>query len=257
MCTYSRHPTYCYFVLLYQSTLSRSPLVPHATFVCRRISSKSFTTPNSRPVIIEQKMAAPKTSSLGNMNGAWIFHKGLSDSTNALLTLQGLPWWKRQVRAEPWLSFSNLAKNHKAAAVVAVTEHISQTEAQNNVARFDIELRITGGFKGGKEWLVLDGSEETMNHVNLGPVKNVCTWSDLSDVDDEWLKEGWLDEEPAGPNGERYLKISVKSEQGGWHLTNIWGFIEIEGERYHARKLLCQKGEETARCRAIYGWVEK
>lgn len=140
---------------------------------------------------------------------------------------------------------------------MTVTEHIKQSKTPSDIARYDIELRISGGFKGGSEWLVLDGSEEPMDHVNLGRITNASTWSDLSEVDDEWLKEDWLDEAPLGPNGEKHIKASVKSEQGGWQLTNVWGFMDIEGKRYHARKLFIQRGEETARCRAIYAWAGK
>ncbi|KAF2132465.1 hypothetical protein P153DRAFT_382091 [Dothidotthia symphoricarpi CBS 119687] len=177
-------------------------------------------------------MAAPESSSLWNMEGRWIFHKGLSDSTDALLTLQGQAWWKRQ-----------------AAGIVTVIEHIKQSKTPSDVLRYDIELRISGGFKGGAEWL-LDGSEESMNHVNLGRIKSASIWSDLSELDDAWLKDDWLIERSSGPDGLKHIKASVTSEKGGWHLTNVWGFVNLEGKRYHARKLLVRRRDKVARCRA-------
>jgi hypothetical protein len=91
--------------------------------------------------------------SLTNMNleGRWIFHKKLSDSTDALLILQGQPWWKRQViqsnlKAFPMLTIA------QAAAVVTVTEYMKASTPSSGVLRYDIDLRISGGFKGGAEW---------------------------------------------------------------------------------------------------------
>ncbi|KAL1966314.1 hypothetical protein VTN77DRAFT_4667 [Rasamsonia byssochlamydoides] len=187
-------------------------------------------------------MAAPSTSSLRSMTGKWVVHKGLSDSFDALLALQGVEWWKRQV-----------------VNIVTLTEHINHiTDSPNDVQRIEIEQRISGGFKGGNECRVLDGSEQRFDNEIFGTIKEWSTWSDLSDVEDEWLKDGWLEgeNERAGPKGEKHIKVFSTNEKFGWNVTAIWGFVGINGQRYHARKVVCKKGSEEARARGIYGWVK-
>jgi hypothetical protein len=100
--------------------------------------------------------------------------------------------------------------------------------------------------------VVLDGSEKAVDHAHLGRVTTAAMWSDLSELDDAWLRGDWLDETSSSL---KYIKGSVTSKQGGWHLTNVWGFVNLEGTRYHARKLLVRRGDKVARCRAIYAWV--
>ena len=131
--------------------------------------------------------------------------------------------------------------------------------SSNGTTRIDIEQRITGGFKGGMEWLVLDGSEQTILHENFGEINLMSRWGDLGDEDDAWLREGWLEgeEEKAGPNGEKHIKVLIEHKKVGWKLIVVWGFMEVDGQRYHGRKLLCRNGSEVAKCRAIYGWSGK
>lgn len=105
--------------------------------------------------------------------------------------------------------------------------------------------------------MVTDGSEQVMEHVNLGRITSASTWSDLSEFDGDytWLKEGWLESNEEGK--KKHIKTATTSETGGWHLVNVWGFIELEGSRYHARKLLIKRGDEIAKCRAVYAWAGK
>ena len=82
--------------------------------------------------------------------------------------------------------------------------------------------------------------------------------SDVEDLD-EYLKEGWIggDEEKAGPGGEKHMKVETVNEKGQWTVTAVWGFVNIEGARYHARKLVCRKGEQVERVRGVYSWKGK
>ncbi|KAF2874841.1 hypothetical protein BDV95DRAFT_616096 [Massariosphaeria phaeospora] len=153
-------------------------------------------------------MAAPLSASMQNMSGPWVFNKSQSDSTDALLRLQGVPWWKRQ-----------------AAGVVTVTDHIT-----HNDTRIDTILTITGGFKGGEEFLILDGSSQTLAHENLGPIVTQATYSDLSDVSDDWLKQGWYygeghDEQSDEQKKKEHIKVEISSEKIGASdtvKTPIW-----------------------------------
>lgn len=103
--------------------------------------------------------------------------------------------------------------------------------------------------------MVTDGSEQVMEHANLGRITSATKWSDLSEFDGDytWLKEGWLEASEAG--NKKHIMSATTSAIGGWYLVNVWGFIELDGARYHARKLVIKRGDEVARCRAIYAWA--
>jgi hypothetical protein len=176
-----------------------------------------------------------------NMSGRWVVDKGLSDDWDALLALQGIPWWKRQ-----------------AAGLITVTEHITHTiSPSDDVHRILIEQRMTGGFKGGEDEIFIDGLERASVHSISGAITSRASWTDPSDLEDEWLIEGWCggEEEKGGPNGEKHMKTVVKSEIVGWEMDIVWGFVMLGGERYHSRRMVCRKEGVVERARIIYGWL--
>lgn len=129
---------------------------------------------------------------------------------------------------------------------------------EDQTHKIEVEQKMTGGFKGGEDVHVLDGTERSSESVIYGTFLGSSNWSDLSDVDDEWLKEGWIQDqvEEAGPQGEMYIKITGTHEALAWVTTVIWGFVELDGQRYHARKAVCRKGNLEERARGIYSWIE-
>lgn len=142
----------------------------------------------------------------------------------------------------------------QAAGMITVTEHITHTIAPTqDTHTIHIEQRMTGGFKGGEEDILIPGPVRASVHNIFGAITEQASWTDLSDSDDEWLKSGWLDEE--GENGQRHLKAVAKSEIVGWELEVVWGFVLVEGERRHSRRMVCRKEGVTERTRIIYGWV--
>ena len=146
----------------------------------------------------------------------------------------------------------------QAATVVTLTEHVRQYIGEDKVHRIEIEQKMTGGFKGGEDAHVLDGIERSSESVIYGTFNACSEWSDLSNVDDEWLKEGWIHDqsEEAGPHGEMFIKIIGTHLALGWTTTVIWGFVELDGQRYHARKAVCKKGDIEERARGVYSWIE-
>jgi hypothetical protein len=73
-----------------------------------------------------------------------------------------------------------------------------------------------------------------------------------------YLKEGWLSEgEAAGPNGEKHVQSFVINEKAGWTGEQIWGFIQIDGVRYYARRVIVIKGDKAMRVRMVYDWHGK
>jgi len=86
-------------------------------------------------------------------------------------------------------------------------------------------------------------------------MKGQTRWLTLDEVDDDFLKDGWLEgeEENGGPNGERHVQGYVVAEKG-WTGNQIWGFAIIDGERYYTRRVVIAKGEEVLKARLVYNW---
>ncbi|KAF2268647.1 hypothetical protein CC78DRAFT_454848 [Lojkania enalia] len=187
-------------------------------------------------------MAAPTGFSLKDMTGDWVTHKGLSDDYDPVLALEGVPWWKRQ-----------------AAGIITVTERITHTKDDKDTHKIVIEKRMTGGFKAEDEVLVTDGSIQSLSHSVFGNVKVRSEWSDLSEVDDKWLKEDWNhgSGENDGVNDAQHIKVSVSNDQLGWDLTVVWGFVLIDGKYYHSRRMLCRKGDQVAKAQIIFAWSRR
>ena len=66
---------------------------------------------------------------------------------------------------------------------------------------------------------------------------------------DGWLTQGWT-------AGEDLLQSTVTSPERGWKWVQIWGFADIEGMRYHVRKLLLDKEGTLTKCRLVYDWED-
>jgi len=52
----------------------------------------------------------------------------------------------------------------------------------------------------------------------------------------------------------RHLQTIVRNEKGAWKAEQTWGFEEIEGVRYHTRRIVVRKGEISRRARQVYSF---
>jgi hypothetical protein len=73
--------------------------------------------------------------------------------------------------------------------------------------------------------------------------------------DAEWLAKDWLPESADGEIVESY----VENPKIGWTGWQVWGFadVEVEGvrKRWHTRRFVVRKGEETIRVVLRYDWA--
>jgi len=179
-------------------------------------------------------MAAPPEKTLANLTGNWIMNKELSDDPDGVLELQGIGWWTR-----------------RAIAWATVTLHVKEYVTEGGVTHIDINQTATGGIKGTTELRTLDWTEREHDDSMFGHIKGRSRWADLEVVDDPFLKEGW-ESENVGPNGEGWIHSVALNEKAGWEAVQIWGFAIIEGKRYHTRRIVVTKGEESRSVRLIY-----
>jgi hypothetical protein len=169
-------------------------------------------------------------------------NKTLSDDTDAVLALQGIGWFTR-----------------RAISFATVTLHVKQYTDEAGNTHIDIEQTATGGIKGTTETRELTWTfNEHEDHI-FGKVKGRSRWLGLDAVEDDYLKEGWLegDEEKSGPAGELHIESYVENNGKGWTADQIWGFSIVDGKRYYVRRIVVKKGSEVMKTRLVYNWQGK
>lgn len=137
--------------------------------------------------------------------------------------------------------------------MVKLTENIKQFVDDRGAETILIESTITGGFKGTSQCRVLDGSEQNSMDETFGTIQEISTWSDLSDLNNRWLKEGWLQEQDE--SNQKHIKVVCSSKRFGWSTITVWGFAEIDGQRRHVRKFSAIKDGKEFNVRAVYDWL--
>lgn len=167
-------------------------------------------------------------------------NKSLSDDTDAVLTLQGVGWWQR-----------------KAIGLATVYLSVKQYTDDNSISHIDIDQTATGGIKGTTENRTLDW--EVRNHEDhiFGNIAGRSRWSTFQGIDDEFMKEGWLEfeEEKGGPNGEFHVENYALNEERGWDTRQIWGFAIVDGARYYVRRIVVTKGDQVLKVRLVYNFT--
>lgn len=78
----------------------------------------------------------------------------------------------------------------------------------------------------------------------------------LSEIEDDFLKSGWLsgEAEATGPGGKDHVLSFVENVDSHWTAEQIWGFMEIEGQRRYARNIVIRKGDERVNLRLVYDY---
>ncbi|KAK2054048.1 hypothetical protein LY76DRAFT_597331 [Colletotrichum caudatum] len=193
-------------------------------------------------------MAAPATNTIADLSGKWVINKTLSDSPEPALSLQGIGWMTR-----------------KAIGLATVTLTVKQYTAPPSppgqgtepVTHIDVDQVATGGLKGTSEERCLDFEFREHSDWMFGTVRGQSKWMSLDEIEDEFLKKGWLEgeAETTGPGGKGHIYSHVESIDNGWTATQVWGFQTINGERRHARNILVQKGDKRVEIRLVYDWL--
>ncbi|GFF59350.1 hypothetical protein IFM51744_09889 [Aspergillus udagawae] len=168
-------------------------------------------------------MAAPASKTTKDLRGTWILNKGLSDSADLGLTIQGIGYFIRGL-----------------ISVASITVIVSQYEAppkspstdSRDVVHIDIDQVVPG----------------------VSPSRELRCLDDLPRAHTDWLfgESGWLSEE----EGKSLIYTRAISEDKGWTATQVWGFQDVNGERHHCHNFVIQKEEQRAEFRFVYDWQE-
>lgn len=121
----------------------------------------------------------------------------------------------------------------------------------------DIQQIATAGMKGTREERCLDTVFRPHSDWIFGNVKGQSKWLALDEVTDDFLKSGWLttDAEKTGPGGKDHILSFVENLDNGWTAEQIWGFMEIEGERRYVRNIVIRKKDERVNLRLVYDYL--
>ncbi|SPN96699.1 uncharacterized protein DNG_00219 [Cephalotrichum gorgonifer] len=190
-------------------------------------------------------MAAPASKTINDLGGKWAMNYKLSDKPEEGLTLQGISWLTR-----------------KAISLATITLRVTVSQkppsppstATEPVTHVDIE-QIASGLTSTHEARCLDSVFRDHEDRIFGKVKGQSSFVSLDEIDDEFLRTGWLEGEAerTAPGGKDHLLSHVESVNG-WTATQIWGFMEIEGERRYARNIVIKKGDKRVNMRLVYDY---
>lgn len=175
--------------------------------------------------------------------------KSQSGSLEPVLALQGIGWLTR--KAVGMATFTLDVKQFNAPPAAPADP------SGPPACHIEIDQLGTAGVKGTSEKRCLDNTFREHSDWLFGNVKGQSRWINLEDVDDDFLKAGFLDgdEEKGGPNGEKHIISHVESLDKGWTATQIWGFKTVEGVRKYVRNVVVAKGAERIELQLIYDWI--
>ncbi|MCJ1373075.1 hypothetical protein MMC20_004302 [Loxospora ochrophaea] len=181
-------------------------------------------------------MAAPADITLKDLSGQWVMNRTISEDPDQILALQGVSWFIR-----------------KAVGLATITLQINQYTGDSSVTQIDIDQILTGGLKGTTEKRALNWEWRDHKDGIFGEVKGKSRWVKLAELEEEFLREGWLVE----GESEEFIQSYVESVGNGWTADQVWGFAEIQGKRYYTRRLVVKKGDETIKAVMAYDFLKK
>ncbi|KAI9513039.1 hypothetical protein F5148DRAFT_1145635 [Russula earlei] len=165
-------------------------------------------------------MAAPESVTTLDLSATWVMNKTLSDDTDEILRLQGLSWFTR-----------------RAIGLATITLYVQHYKDDDGVERIDIDQRLTGGIPGTAENRILDWTfREHEDHL-FGAVLGKSRRAKLDQVENEFLKNGWLPDTEEHGVINSYVKSDTPKSGTTWIAEQIWGFEEINGERRYVRHI--------------------
>ncbi|KAI0068315.1 hypothetical protein BV25DRAFT_1846248 [Artomyces pyxidatus] len=180
-------------------------------------------------------MAAPPTITTLDLSGTYVMNKTLSDDTDEILRLQGMGWFKR--------------KAIRLATLTLTVRHYSE----EGVEHIDIDQTLTGGIPASTEIRVLDWQPREHEDPNFGHVLGKSRRIKVEDIENEFLKTGWLPDTVEHGTINSYVESHTEKSGSSWAAEQVWGFEEINGERRHVRHVaFTGPGGERINVRLVY-----
>ncbi|KAM0666560.1 hypothetical protein ACQRIT_005316 [Beauveria bassiana] len=188
-------------------------------------------------------MAAPPEKTTKNLTGKWNVNYTYSDSSEPGLIIQGISYLVRKGILAATLS---LETNQYEAAPSPPNE--------DELLCWHIDIVQSASGMGTEERRCLDNTFRHHSDWLFGNVRGRSRWVSVEDIEDAYLKGGWLVEGESG--SKELIESHAESEDYGWTADQIWGFQEVDGERRHCRNIVITKGDQRAEFRFVYDYEE-
>ncbi|KIJ23590.1 hypothetical protein M422DRAFT_217487 [Sphaerobolus stellatus SS14] len=183
-------------------------------------------------------MAAPAEMNTADISATFIMNKTLSDSTDKVLELQGISWFKR-----------------KAISIATITLHVNHYKDDAGVEHIDIKQTLTGGIEGNVENRTIDGVQREYKDGLFGDVISKTRRVKVDELEHEFLKTGWISE-TIEPGVIHSYVVSDEAKSGRqWTAEQAWGFETINGEKRYVRHLRFTSGSTLIEAKLIYDYV--
>ncbi|KAI6875848.1 hypothetical protein KC323_g313 [Hortaea werneckii] len=178
-------------------------------------------------------MAAPTSVNIKDMTGTYTLNSKQSDSSQATLKMQGVGWLVRQ-----------------AVQYSTITLHMKQYTDDKGTVHLDQESISTGNVSS-VENRELNGEWGERENKIWGKVKGTTKFRKVSELEDDYLKEGWNQETLDG----EVIEAVNESCTDTWTAVQIYGFAEIEGKRKHIRRTVAKKGKQVEKITLVYDYT--
>ncbi|KAG2023072.1 LCCL domain-containing protein [Coprinopsis cinerea AmutBmut pab1-1] len=174
-------------------------------------------------------MAVPAELTSLDISGRYTMNKSLSDSTDAILSHQGVGWFKR-----------------KAISVGTITLFVKHFKDESGVEQINIDQTITGGIPGTSEQRTLSWTEKEHEDHVFGPILTKSRRVKPSEIDIDFLKNGWTADTLENGVIQSYSESNTPKSGTTWIANQAWGIKDVNGERRYVRhvKFTGPKGED-------------
>jgi hypothetical protein len=185
-------------------------------------------------------MAVPDSFTALDFTGKFAMNKTLSDDTDEILRLQGVPWWKR-----------------RTIGLATVTLWVKHYKDDADVEHIDIEQTLSGGIPGTVEIRVLNWKERPGEDHVFGPYTGK---SRRVNVDSEelvpFLKKDWTEDTVKHRLVQSYVQSDTPKSGTTWTANQTWGIQVIDGLRRYARQVKFTGPEgENIEAHLIYDYL--
>lgn len=152
-----------------------------------------------------------------------------------MLILQGMPWLMRRL-----------------AGLISVTVSIKTwTDPQTGDTRFLLQHTPPLGLPGMSEERALNFEPDEVAVPNLGKLRVRTRWGTVKELDqlDRYLAQGL----ETGPHSMIHMKTEHLDVDAVTH--QVFGYEEIDGVRFHVRRIVVWKGDKVAKLRLVYNYI--
>lgn len=105
---------------------------------------------------------------------------------------------------------------------------------------------------GTKEHHCLDGLTHNHRDWIFGEIQGYGCWLKLTELEDEYLKSGWIEESKE----DKFIVEYTENHTSRWAVHHIWGFQMIEEERRFCRKAFVEKDGRRINFRIVYDYID-